>query len=702
MENFFYVDESKFNINQTKAVVVYWDRKPTKKEIEAGIYKKHAIIRLFYNFTTGEYVNITNDNYNDYKIVASKKEVTGITHEYDDTNNCLISHICSFDARRPSYEGEKRSWVITDTYFLYSDKTLYEKPFFKEGDSLQPVNELGEKLYSKSTFSTFPNYSYYMSINSNTNVEDDTDIYLYNILSKMFCKYFRVGNDNIYLMKNNIALSRFLELKETVKKEGKVQREIDDLTKIALPDVKIPRRRSKDTLFSTQKYAFIQKVDENTCCIRMYINIIDNEIKFNEDIELYRMYVKNSKIISCRNNNYGEFIPIKGSLDDFKLDFKLIKFSEKDIKGTTLEYLAKILPDFDKSKHSMILWNFLKNPILEKLYNAGFKEFIMRCIENEFLTHNLNTEIERIFGKLLKDNSFNSCIGFNKYQFGKIKKVENFDYYFSTKYDYKNRTNPGLMNIIKVIAGRNSLQDIDNSTFDSILDLALKLQNKMKESNKYEIRFNIRKLMDISLTISTRYSLNMMLNIAPKLIDSTDALSPYNALYLYSDYLGLVKLINESSDVPHNLKITFKTVDEIKEMHDTAVVVYNLIGVNFRREAFNKVCSKWDKYLYEDDNYAVIAPKEPADLAVEGLELHHCVKSYIDRVIDEKTNIVFIRKKSEINKPFFTVEISNGGIIQQIHGFSNRNLDTEPELIYFVEDWVKKLDLKLGNHKQIR
>jgi hypothetical protein len=42
---------------------------------------------------------------------------------------------------------------------------------------------------------------------------------------------------------------------------------------------------------------------------------------------------------------------------------------------------------------------------------------------------------------------------------------------------------------------------------------------------------------------------------------------------------------------------------------------------------------------------------------------------------------------------FLTVEITNDGSIQQVHGFANRNASTEPGLTKFVKKWAKKENL---------
>jgi hypothetical protein len=46
------------------------------------------------------------------------------------------------------------------------------------------------------------------------------------------------------------------------------------------------------------------------------------------------------------------------------------------------------------------------------------------------------------------------------------------------------------------------------------------------------------------------------------------------------------------------------------------------------------------------------------------------VGTYVERVAKGKTNIVFLRKKEQIEKPFYTLEIRNGVIVQS-RGFDD-------------------------------
>ena len=61
-----------------------------------------------------------------------------------------------------------------------------------------------------------------------------------------------------------------------------------------------------------------------------------------------------------------------------------------------------------------------------------------------------------------------------------------------------------------------------------------------------------------------------------------------------------------------------------------------------------------------------------------------------------------IRRKDEPEKPFFTVEVDNNNIIQQVHGFRNCNADKVPGLMNFVTKWASERKLLIQNINKVR
>jgi hypothetical protein len=79
-------------------------------------------------------------------------------------------------------------------------------------------------------------------------------------------------------------------------------------------------------------------------------------------------------------------------------------------------------------------------------------------------------------------------------------------------------------------------------------------------------------------------------------------------------------------------------------------------------------------YEYSYGGYHMVVAKSSNDVKAEGATLHHCVASYISRILDGTTQIVFMRKVKD--ESLVTVEIRAGSIIQA-RGYNNRSVTDE-------------------------
>ena len=72
----------------------------------------------------------------------------------------------------------------------------------------------------------------------------------------------------------------------------------------------------------------------------------------------------------------------------------------------------------------------------------------------------------------------------------------------------------------------------------------------------------------------------------------------------------------------------------------------------------------------------------------EGEALGHCVATYVDKVAEGKTLIFFIRRESEPDKPFFTLEWR--GAVIQCYGY--KHCDPTPEIKEFIKLFSRKME----------
>lgn len=91
----------------------------------------------------------------------------------------------------------------------------------------------------------------------------------------------------------------------------------------------------------------------------------------------------------------------------------------------------------------------------------------------------------------------------------------------------------------------------------------------------------------------------------------------------------------------------------------------------------------------------IILPKSGDEIKEEGRVLHHCVGTYVERVAKGETMILFVRKESEPNVPYFTLEYKDGKVIQ-CRGKNNCSMTKE------VKAFVKAFERKMQPEDEVK
>ena len=107
-------------------------------------------------------------------------------------------------------------------------------------------------------------------------------------------------------------------------------------------------------------------------------------------------------------------------------------------------------------------------------------------------------------------------------------------------------------------------------------------------------------------------------------------------------------------------------------------------------EKFKKVAKSLEKNCYKSKTLLIRPAADPAELKREGARLHHCVGGYAERMATRQTQIYFIRKTDEPDKPYFTLEL-RGKTIIQCRTLHNRSYDTEKEVKEFALTWLENV-----------
>jgi hypothetical protein len=178
----------------------------------------------------------------------------------------------------------------------------------------------------------------------------------------------------------------------------------------------------------------------------------------------------------------------------------------------------------------------------------------------------------------------------------------------------------------------------------------------------------------------------------------------------YRDYCSMRKfLISEKIDVSSFPECPLDSSSKnIKRLHDLIVPIHNRARKIADKRSMEEKTKMYleahypdaQKFEYENDKYSIIACKDLLELGREGSELHHCVGSYVDSVRAGNEYILFLRKKTELDVPYFTVDVLPNKNVRQIHGKCNCNVP--PELMPFVKKWAKEKELNIAGINGIR
>ena len=156
--------------------------------------------------------------------------------------------------------------------------------------------------------------------------------------------------------------------------------------------------------------------------------------------------------------------------------------------------------------------------------------------------------------------------------------------------------------------------------------------------------------------------------------------------------LGWCKILG--IEKPEKTKSLIQYYADIKNAYEIAKekISKEKIAYNYSKHA--------NALNFENDNYTVVIPTCGNDLVQEGIRQRNCVGGYVDRIVDGKTYVVFVRRKDDVDKNFITCEVDNSsGYIRQFLLACNRSIsyaDTELQDLkkeyqrHLLNNWAKE------------
>lgn len=113
----------------------------------------------------------------------------------------------------------------------------------------------------------------------------------------------------------------------------------------------------------------------------------------------------------------------------------------------------------------------------------------------------------------------------------------------------------------------------------------------------------------------------------------------------------------------------------------------------------DRICrSIKEKYEYANGEYAVVAPNGALDIIVEGDILCHCLRGserYWDRIQTHESYILFLRRVSAPDTPYYTLEVEPDGTVRQKRTKFDRQEPDIEDAKKFLAEWQRTIARRL-------
>ena len=181
----------------------------------------------------------------------------------------------------------------------------------------------------------------------------------------------------------------------------------------------------------------------------------------------------------------------------------------------------------------------------------------------------------------------------------------------------------------------------------------------------------------------------------------------YNDLHEFHFPLKESMLLKDYVEMCENFGLKYeKYPSRLRKTHD--IVAKN---INSLQEVSIEIDDKFEestiKYFEVEMEIEIKDPKDPKvkktyifsvpssvrDLIQEGNDLHHCVGSYANKIMNGESCIVFMRDAETPNVSFITIDINKN--YELLEAKKNFNEEPEPEYYKIIEKWLERVKRKV-------
>lgn len=288
----------------------------------------------------------------------------------------------------------------------------------------------------------------------------------------------------------------------------------------------------------------------------------------------------------------------------------------------------------------------------------GISEDLSNIVES---TRNFGTINKAL--NFINKNIYTRILPLNLYFINRLVNLSSFYSKDVGKTGALNKTVSSFINTVLQVDKQRGYPDGDEYIKDNILEV---IRSFWK--NDYYVS-NIRKVIDNDKTTTK----GLFKYLYGSCYHQQGIPDIEKASSILNDYYNMTEDFNNAPKYPRYLKTT----------HDVVAQNYKILQdgeINEKVSAYWKANqSKYDALIGE---YFIIDAFNASEISEEGSNNSNCVASYAKSVSEGKTNILFLRKKSDIEKSWVTVEVNNNTLVQAYGTFDANLTDVQQQLLY--------------------
>lgn len=173
-------------------------------------------------------------------------------------------------------------------------------------------------------------------------------------------------------------------------------------------------------------------------------------------------------------------------------------------------------------------------------------------------------------------------------------------------------------------------------------------------------------------------------------------------LNTWADYLSMANRLGlDTSDA------IFYRVRKLRQRHQELVDRCNEMKDELKAKELERnfphvgeICSSIAPlYSYQGEEYLIRVPNGVMDIMLEGRHLSHCVGSsnrYLDRIERQESYVMFLRKVSDPEESYYTLEVEPDGTVRQKRTMCDRQNKDIEEATEFLREWQSVISARLS------